>query len=75
MIIITRDSEVIMVSPCAFVCVFGCVFVTMLVRIINYKGMVPLKQHFAWIYIGVSSCVRYNLRTHDVINDVTRLKK
>ena len=37
-VIITRDSEVIMFSPCVFVCLFVCVwlsmFVTMFVRTI-----------------------------------------
>ena len=38
----------------------------------NYEGLVPHKQYFAGSLLGMSSCVSYVSRTHDVIDDVTR---
>ena len=71
----TRDSEVIMFSPCVFVCL--CVVVCLcLSRCLsgrfNYEGLVPHKQYFAGTLLGMSSCASYVSRTHDVIDDVTR---
>ena len=75
-IFITRDSEVIMFSPCVFVCLFVCVwlsmFVTMFVRRFNYERLVQHKQYFAGTLLGMSSCASYVSHTHDVIDDVTR---
>ena len=65
--IITRVSEVIMFSPCVFVCLSRC-----LSGRFNYEGLVPHKQYFAGILLGMSSCASYVSRTHDVIDDVTR---
>ena len=72
---ITRDSEVIMFSPCVFVCL--CVVVCLcLSRCLsgrfNYEGLVPHKQYFAGTLLGMFSCASYVSRTHDVIDDVTR---
>ena len=72
---ITRDSEVIMFSPCVFVCL--CVVVCLcLSRCLpgrfNYEGLVPHKQYFAGTLLGMSSCASYVSRTHDVIDDLTR---
>ena len=71
----TRDSEVIMFSPCVFICL--CVVVCLcLSRCLsgrfNYEGLVPHKQYFAGTLLGMSSCASYVSRTHDVIDDVTR---
>ena len=75
-LIITRDSEVIMLSPCVFVCV--CVSVCLSVclclsrclsRRFNYEGLVPHKQYFAGTFLGMSSYVSL---IHNVIDDVTR---
>ena len=74
-IIITRDSEVIMFSPCVFVCLFvcGCLCLSRcLSGRFNYEGLVPHKQYFAGTLLGMSSCASYVSRTHDVIDDVTR---
>ena len=72
-LIITRDSEVIMFSPCVFVCVCGCLCLSRcLSGRFNYEGLVPHKQYFAGTLLGMSSCVSYVSRTHDVIDDVTR---
>ena len=38
----------------------------------NHEGLVPHKQYFAGILLGMSSCASYVSRTHDVIDDVTR---
>ena len=38
----------------------------------NYEGLVPHKQYFADISLAISSCVTYVIRTHDVLDDVTR---
>ena len=57
-IFITRVSEVMMFSPCLFVCLF--------------EGLVPHKQYFACTLLGMSSCASYVSRTHDVIDDVAR---
>ena len=65
--IITRVSEVIMFSPCVFVCLSRC-----LSGRFNYEGLVPHKQYFAGTLLGMSSCASYVSRTHDVIDDVTR---
>ena len=65
--IITRVSEVIMFSPCAFVCLSRC-----LSGRFNYEGLAPHKQYFAGTLLGMSSCASYVSRTHDVIDDVTR---
>ena len=71
--IITRDSEVIMFSPCAFVCVCGCLCLSRgLSGRFNYEGLVPHKQYFAGTLLGMPSCASYVSRTHDVIDDVTR---
>ena len=75
-IFITRDSEVIMFSPCVFVCLFVCVCGCLcLSRCLsgrfNYEGLVPHKQYFAGTLLGMSSCASYVSRTHDVIDDVT----
>ena len=72
---ITRDSEVIMFSPCVFVCLFvcGCLCLSRcLSGRFNYEGLVPHKQYFAGTLLGMSSCASYVSRTHDVIDDVTR---
>ena len=65
--IITRVSEVIMFSPCVFVCLSRC-----LSGRFNYEGLVPHKQYFAGTLLGMFSCASYVSRTHDVIDDVTR---
>ena len=65
--LITRVSEVIMFSPCVFVCLSRC-----LSGRFNYEGLVPHKQYFAGTLLGMSSCASYVSRTHDVIGDVTR---
>ena len=73
--IITRVSEVIMFSPCVFVTLFVCLFVSLsrcLSGRFNYEGLVPHKQNFAGTLLGMSSCASYVSRTHDVIDDVTR---
>ena len=64
---ITRVSEVIMFSPCVFVCLSRC-----LSGRFNYEGLVPHKQYFPGTLLGMSSCASYISRTHDVIDDVTR---
>ena len=69
-LVITRVSEVIMFSPCVFVCLSRC-----LSGRFNYEGLVPHKQYFAGTLLGMSSCVSYVSRTHDVIDDVTRSQK
>ena len=70
---ITRDSEVIMFSPCVFVCVCGCLCLSRcLSGRFNYGGLVPHKQYFADTLLGMPSCASYVSRTHDVIDDVTR---
>ena len=79
MMIITRDSEVIMFSPCVFVCLFFCLCVCRclsrcLSGRVNNEGLVPHKLYFAGTLLGMSSCASYVSRTHDVINDVTRLQ-
>ena len=54
-VIITRDSEVIMFSPCVFVCLFVCVCVCLsrcLSGRFNYEGLVPHKQYFAGTLFG-----------------------
>ena len=64
-----------MFSPCVFVTLFVCLFVSLsrcLSGRINYEGLVPHKQHFAGTLLGMSSCASYVSRTHDVIDDVTR---
>ena len=72
-IFITRDSGVIMFSPCVFVCVCGCLCLSRcLSGRFNYEGPVPHKQYFAGTLLGMSSCASYVSRTHDVIDDVTR---
>ena len=77
-IIITRDSEVILFSPCVFVCLFVCLFVCVCLCLsrclsgrFNYEGLVPHKQYFAGTLLGMSSCASYVSRTHDVIDEVT----
>ena len=64
---ITRVSEVIIFSPCVFVCLSRC-----LSGRFNYEGLVPHKQYFTGTLLGMSSCASYVSRTHDVIDDVTR---
>ena len=78
-LVITRDSEVIMFSPrvfvCLFVCVCGCLCLSRcLSGPFNYEGLVPHKQYFAGTLLGMSSCASYMYvsHTHDVIDDVTR---
>ena len=74
-IFITRDSEVIMFSPCVFVCLFVCVCLCLsrcLSGRFNYEGLVPHQQYFAITLLGISSCASYVSHTHDVIDDVTR---
>ena len=74
-VVITRDSEVIMFSPCVFVClcVCGCLCLSRcLSGRFTYEGLVPHKQYFAGTLLGMSSCASYVSRTHDVIDDVTR---
>ena len=66
-IVITRVSDVIMFSPCVFVCLSRC-----LSGRFNYEGLVPHKQYFAGTLLGMSSCASYVSRTHAVIDDVTR---
>ena len=66
-LIITRVSEVIIFSPCVFVCLSRC-----LSERFNYEGLVPHKQYFAGTLLGMSNCASYVSRTHDVIDDVTR---
>ena len=58
-----------MFSPCVFVCLSRY-----LSGRFNYEGLVPHKQYFAGVLLGMSSCASYVSRTHDVINDVTRLQ-
>ena len=69
-IIITRFGEVIMFSPCAFVCLFVSLSRFLSGRF-NYEKLVPHKQYFAGTLLGMSSCASYVSRTHDVIDDVT----
>ena len=67
--IITRDSEVMMFSPCVFVCVCVsvCLFLSWcLSGRFNYEGLVPRKWYFAGILLGMPSCASYVSRTHDV---------
>ena len=68
---ITRDSEVIMFSPCVFVCVCLCLSRCLSGRF-NYEGLVPHKQYFAGTLLGMSSCASYISHTNDVTDDVTR---
>ena len=71
--VITRVSEVIMFSPCVFVCVCVCLCLSRcLSGRFSYEGLVPHKQYFAGTLLGMSSCASYVSRTHDVIDDVTR---
>ena len=76
MFFITRDSEVIIFSPCVFVCLFVCVCLSWsrcLSGQFNYEGLVPHKLYLAGsTLLGMSSCASYVSRTHDVIDDVTR---
>ena len=58
-----------------------CLFVTLFVSLsrclsgrFNYEGLVPHKQYFTGTLLGMSSCASYVLRTHDVIDDITRLQ-
>ena len=74
-LIITRISEVIMFSPCVFVTLFVCLFVSLsrcLSGRFNYEGLVPHKQNFAGTMLRMSSCASYVSCTHDVIDDVIR---
>ena len=67
--------EVIMFSPCVFVCLCVCVCLCLsrcLSGRFNYEGLVPHKQYFAGILLEMSSCASYVSRSHDVIDDVTR---
>ena len=64
-----------MFSPCVFVTLFVCLFVSLsrcLSGRFNYEGLVPHKQYFAGTLLGMSSCASYVSCTHDVIDDVTR---
>ena len=71
--VITRVSEVIMFSPCVFVCLCVCLCLSRcLSGRFNYEGLVPHKQHFVGTLLRMSSCASYVSRTHDVIDDVTR---
>ena len=71
--IITGVSEVIMFSPCVFVCVSVCLCLSRcLSGRFNYEGLGPHKQYFAGTVLGMSSCASYASHTHDVIDDVTR---
>ena len=70
-VVITRVSEVIMFSPCVFVCLFVSLSRCLSGRF-NHEGLVPHKQYVAGTLLGMSSCASYVLRTHDVIDDVTR---
>ena len=71
--VITRVSEVIMFSPCVFVCVCVCLCLSRcLSGRFSYEGLVPHKQYFVGTLLGMSSCASYVSRTHDVIDDVTR---
>ena len=77
-LIITRDSEVIMFSPCVFVCLCVCVCLCLsrcLAGRFNYEGLVPHKQYFAGTLLEMSSCASYVSGTHDVIDDVTRWQR
>ena len=74
-IFITRGSEMVMFSPCVFVCV--CLSVCLcLSRCLsgrfNYERREPHKQYFASTLSGMFSCASYVSRTHDVIDNVTR---
>ena len=74
-LIITRVSEVIMFSPCVFVTLFVCLFVSLsrcLSGRFNYEGLVPHKQNFAGTMLRMFSCASYVSCTHDVIDDVIR---
>ena len=71
-IFITRDSKVIMLSPCVFVCLCVSMFVMMLFRRFNYEGLVPHKQYFAGTLLELSSCANYVSRIHNFTDDVTR---
>ena len=70
-IFITRVSEVIMFSPCVFVCLFASLSRCLSGRF-NYEGLVPHKHYFAGTLLRISCCASYVSRTHDVIDDVTR---
>ena len=41
-------------------------------RRVDYNGLVPYKQYFAGIWVGMPNCASYVLHTHDVTDDVTR---
>ena len=68
-LIITRDSEVIMFSPCVFVCL--CVVVCLCLSGC-LSGRFKHKQYFAGTLLGMSSCASYVAHTHDIIDDITR---
>ena len=71
---INRDSEVIMFSPCLFVCLHACVCLCLsrcLSGRFNYEGLVPHNQFYASTFLGMSGFASYVSRTHDVIDDVT----
>ena len=71
---ITRDSEVILFSPCVFVCSLVCVCLCLsrcLSGRFNYEELVPHRLYFAGTLLGMSSCASYVSRTHGVIDDVT----
>ena len=72
-LVFTGDSEVIMFSPCMFVCVCVCLCLSRcLSGRFHYEGLVPHKQYFAGTLLGMSSCASYFSGTHDVIDNVTR---
>ena len=73
-VIITRVSEVIMFSPCVFVCLFVSLSRWLSGRF-KYEGLVSHKQYFAGTLLWMSSCASYVSRTHDVIDDVTRSQR
>ena len=71
---ITRGNEMIMFSPCVFVCVWLSVYVCHDVcrddlTMKDWCHTNNILQVHCW---GGSSCTSYASRTHDVIDDITR---
>ena len=62
-----------MFTPCVCLCVRVCLCLSRcLSGQFNYEELVPHKQYFAGILLGMSSCASYVSCTDDVTDDVTR---
>ena len=68
--VITHVSEVIIFSPCVFVCV--CLYHDVCPDDLTMKDWCHTKKYFACTLLGMSNCASYVSRTYDVIDDVTR---